>query len=110
MFSSHKMSNPSLLSVVCRRTHVLLTSFVFVCVVVSNAYRLALCFCFVFLRLTYSMLPVSLDCPFFNTFFAIINRSMMASDKTLYSYTQFYEINFSMDRHDVMMKNYLRCI
>jgi hypothetical protein len=37
LFSSHKMSNPTLLSVVCRRTHVLLMSFVFVCVVVSNA-------------------------------------------------------------------------
>jgi hypothetical protein len=29
--------------------------------VVSNA----LCFCFVFLRLAYPMLPFSLDCPFF---------------------------------------------
>ena len=27
--------------------------------------HIALCFCFVFLRLVYPMLPVSLDCPFF---------------------------------------------
>ena len=27
--------------------------------------HIVLCFCFVFLRLVYPMLPVSLDCPFF---------------------------------------------
>jgi hypothetical protein len=27
--------------------------------------HIMLCFCFIFLRLVYPMLPVSLDCPFF---------------------------------------------
>ena len=31
-------------------------------IVVSNTY-IVLCFCFVFLRLVYPMLPFSLDCP-----------------------------------------------
>ena len=30
------------------------------------------CFCFVFLRLVYHMLPVSLDCPFFDYHFGIL--------------------------------------
>jgi hypothetical protein len=53
----------SLDPIVCRRTHVLFTIF-FVClpIVVSSAYCVVLCF--VFLRLSYPMLPVSLDCHF----------------------------------------------
>ena len=31
---------------------------------ISKTYFIVLRFCFVFLRLVYSMLPVSLDCPF----------------------------------------------
>jgi hypothetical protein len=53
----------SLSPVVCRRTHVLFTLFVFVCALWYPAH-IVLCFCFVCLRLVYSMLPVSLDCPF----------------------------------------------
>ena len=49
--------------VVCRRAHVLLTFFVLVCIVWCST-NIVLCFCFVFLRLVYPMLPVSLDCPF----------------------------------------------
>jgi hypothetical protein len=47
--------------VVCRRAHVLIPLFVFVCVLWCPIY-IVLCFCFVFLRLVYPMLPVSLNC------------------------------------------------
>ena len=60
------MFGSSLPPVVYRRAHVLFTLFVlFVYIVLSNTYCVVLCFCFVFLRLVYPMLPVSLDCPFF---------------------------------------------
>jgi len=42
---------------------VLFTLFLFVCVLWCPTH-IALCFCFVCLRLVYPMLPVSLDCPF----------------------------------------------
>ena len=53
----------------------------YLCIVVSmsNTYNV-LCFCFVFLRLVYPMLPISLDCPFliapsvFSTFFFTYRR------------------------------------
>ena len=48
---------------VCRSAHVLFTLFVFVCALWCPTY-IVFCFCFVFLRLVYPMLPVSLDCPF----------------------------------------------
>ena len=50
----------TLLSVVCKRVHVLYTLFVFVCLKWCPTY-IVLCFCFVFLRLGVPMLPVSLD-------------------------------------------------
>jgi len=55
---------PSLPSVICRRAHVLFKLFVFVCL---SWYRthIVLCFCFVFLCHVYTVLSVSLDCPFF---------------------------------------------
>ena len=34
--------------------------------------HIVLCFCFVFLSLVYPMLPVSLDCPFFDCPFGIL--------------------------------------
>jgi hypothetical protein len=43
---------------------VLFMLFVFVCVYWCPP-NIVLCFCFIFLRLVYHMLPVSLDCPFF---------------------------------------------
>jgi len=46
-----------------RRAHVLFTLFVLDCVKWCPTY-IVLCFCFVFLRLVYPMLSVSLDCPF----------------------------------------------
>ena len=52
----------SLPPLVCRRAHVLFTLFVFVSV--YSCVQPILCCCFVFLRLAYSILPVSLDCPF----------------------------------------------
>ena len=54
----------TLLSVVCKRVHVLYTLFVFVCLKWCPTY-IVLCFCFVFLRLGVPMLPVSLDGSFF---------------------------------------------
>ena len=39
------------------------TLFLFVCIYWYPTH-IVLCFCFVFLRLVYAMLPVSLDCPF----------------------------------------------
>ena len=48
-----------------RRAHVLYTLFVFVCVWCCQTH-IALCFCFVFLRLVYPVLPVYLDFPFLN--------------------------------------------
>ena len=68
-----RMFGSSLPPVVCRRAHVLFTLFVlFVYIVLSNTYCVVLCFCFVFLRLVYPMLPVSLDCPFFFCHFGIL--------------------------------------
>ena len=55
----------SLPPLVCRRAHVLFTLFVFVSVYI------VLC-CFVFLRLVYTILPVSLDCPFFYCPFGVL--------------------------------------
>jgi hypothetical protein len=49
--------------VVCRRVHVLFTLFVSVCVQWCPTHILS-CLCFVFLRLVYLMLSVSLHCPF----------------------------------------------
>ena len=57
------MFGSSLPPVVCRRKRVLFTFFcVCLCIMVSNTYYVAVCF--VFLRLVYPMLSVSLDCPF----------------------------------------------
>jgi len=49
--------------VVCRRAHVLIMLFVFVWVKWCPIH-IVLCFCFVFFRIVYPMLPVSVDCPF----------------------------------------------
>jgi hypothetical protein len=57
------MFGSSLPSFVCRRTHALCTLFVFVCVWWCPTHIL-LCYCYVFHRLVYPMLPVSLECPF----------------------------------------------
>ena len=57
------MFGSSLATVVCRRAHVLFMLFVFVSVLWYPTH-IALSFCFVFLHLVYSMLQVSLDCPF----------------------------------------------
>jgi hypothetical protein len=64
-FSIKMMFGSSLPLVICKRAHVLFAVFVFVfvCVWWCPAH-IVLCFCFVFLRLVYHMLPVSLDCPF----------------------------------------------
>jgi hypothetical protein len=53
------MFGSSLSPVVCRRMHVLFTSFVFVYVKCCPTH-IVLCFFFIFLRLVYPMLPVSL--------------------------------------------------
>jgi hypothetical protein len=37
----------------------------YLCLYAHSGVQDILCFCFVFLRLVYLMLPVSLDCPFF---------------------------------------------
>ena len=62
-FRIKTMFGSSVPSVVCRRTHVLFTLFVFVYVLWCPTHTV-LCFYFVFLRLVYPMLSVSLDCPF----------------------------------------------
>jgi len=63
---------------VCRREHILfvrgsmsclwegacLVCVVCVCLRVVSHACIVLCFCFVFTRLAYPMLPVSLDCPY----------------------------------------------
>ena len=51
----------SLSHAVCSRAHVLFTLFVFACVKWYPTH-IVLCFCFVFLRLVYPMLSVSLNC------------------------------------------------
>ena len=61
-FRIQMMFVSSLSPIVCRRALVLLL-FVFVCIYWCPTH-IVLCFCFVFLRLVYSMLPVSLDYPF----------------------------------------------
>jgi hypothetical protein len=64
-FSIKIMFGSSLPLVICKRAHVLFAVFVFVfvCVWWCPAH-IVMCFCLVFLRLVYHMLPVSLDCPF----------------------------------------------
>ena len=57
-----RCSVSSLPPVVCRRTHVLFTLFVFVCCQWCPTH-IVLCFCFALLRLVCPVLPVSLDCP-----------------------------------------------
>ena len=57
------MFGSSLSLVVCGRAHVLVVLFVFVSVWWCQAH-IVLWFCFVFLRLVYPVLPVSLDCPY----------------------------------------------
>ena len=52
--------------------HVLFVLFVFACVQWCSTY-IVLYFYFVFLRLVYPMLPVSLDCPFLMTFSVLSN-------------------------------------
>ena len=54
----------SLPPVVCRRAHVLFTLFVLACALWCPTHTV-LCVCSVVPRLVYSILPVSLDCPFF---------------------------------------------
>jgi hypothetical protein len=51
------------LQVGCRSVHVLFIFLVFVCAYWCSTHTM-LCVCFVFLRLVYPMLPVSLYCPF----------------------------------------------
>jgi hypothetical protein len=56
----------SLSLLVCRRAHILLMLFVFLCVYWCPTHTV-LCFCFAGLRLVYPMLPGSLDCSFLIT-------------------------------------------
>jgi len=58
-FRIKTMFGSSLPQIVCRRTHVLFTFFVFVCVLLCSTH-IVLFLCFVL----YPMLPGSLDCPF----------------------------------------------
>ena len=62
--------------VVCRSGHALFTLLVFACAQLCPTH-IVLCFCFVLLRLVYSMLPVSLDCLFqIKTYFRLHKRSI----------------------------------
>ena len=54
---------PSLPPVVCRRSRVLFTSRYLCLFAYSGVQHILCCFCLVFLRIVYPMLPVSLDCP-----------------------------------------------
>jgi hypothetical protein len=62
-FAHNTMFGSSSSLVFCRRAHVLFTlyRYVFVCAWWCPTH-IVLCFCFVFLRLVYPILPVSLDC------------------------------------------------
>jgi hypothetical protein len=62
-FRMKTMFGSSLPQVVYRRSHVLFTFVVLVCVWWCPT-NVVFCFSFVFLRLVYPMLPVFLDCPF----------------------------------------------
>ena len=65
-FHMETMLDSSLPPVVYRRARVLFASYLYASViVVSNTYCVVFLFCFVFLRLVWALLPVSLDCPFF---------------------------------------------
>ena len=63
-FRIKTMFDSSLPPVVCMRVHVLFTLVVFACYS-GVPTHIVLCFCLIFFRLVYSMLPVSLDCSFF---------------------------------------------
>ena len=81
-FPHKKVFDSSLPPVVCRRAHVLFRLFVFVCVWWCRTH-IVLCFCFVFLRLVYHMLPVSLDCSFLIAHSVFFNVYILASYLTL---------------------------
>ena len=57
------MFGSSLPPVVCRKAHILFTLLMLAYVNLCPTH-IVLCFCFVFRRRVYPMLPVSLDCPF----------------------------------------------
>ena len=71
-FRIKMMFGSSLPPVVYRRAHVLITLFVFACVLWCPTH-IVVCFCFVFLYLVYPMLPISLDCSF------LIGRSVFSN-------------------------------
>ena len=79
----------------CSRYHALFTLFVFV----WCPTHVVLCFCFIFLRLVYPMLSVSLDCPFFisHSVFSNVYPSIYPSSKAhlIYRHYQMFEYLFS---------------
>ena len=75
------MFGSSLPPVVCRRAHVLFTLYVFACAQWCPTH-IVLCFCFVFPRHVYHMLPVSLDCPFLIGPSVFSNVYILHCDKT----------------------------
>ena len=57
----------------------------------SNIYCVVLCFCFVFLRLVYPLLPVSLDCPFLiapSVFSNVLLKQLWSSNQPISSKTK----------------------
>jgi hypothetical protein len=73
----------SLPPVVCRRSRVLSTLFVFVCIKWCLTH-IVVCVCVVCLRLVYPMLSVSLDCPFLiaPSMFSNIYKTNMVNNST----------------------------
>jgi hypothetical protein len=78
--------------------------FVFVCVWWCPTH-IVLCYCFVFLRLLYPVLPVSLDCPFLiapsvfsNVHFHIITRFILSNEyRTMKKIKMFLRTIFLFD-------------
>ena len=83
--------------VVCSRAHVLFRLFVFACEYRCSTH-IVLCFCFVFLRLVYPMLPVSLVCTFLivpSVFSNVYIRNISWSHTVLWVLTWVDRIQFT---------------
>ena len=89
----------SLPPVVCRRAHVLFTLFAFVCTQWCPTH-IMLCFCFVFLRFVYPILPVSLVCHFLSVNSVLYNVYLFSIENSTYK-----NLEIERERYTAMVFN-----
>jgi hypothetical protein len=89
------MFGSSLPPIVCRRAHVLSTLFVLACIYWCPTH-IVLCLRFVYHRLVYPMLPISLDCPFLEDKDIYTLDCLFIEDKDIYTLDCLFKIFFSV--------------